>query len=209
MLKRYEIKPEKSLGDWAVIVVDLDRGLLAVCGDRGNYANLWTDTGEADFRSFLIGLVDSPEYLCGKLSGRKVYDGEATEKAARAAVDAMPDGPEKRRNLERFEECDLSTECGFATWSTVVEDIDIYTNEMVVRVPEPDCLYFCKETYPRFVAMLRAEMEAEVLADVDRALATWKPRLVESDRESLVLLRRKAPDVFAKLYPVLPEPANR
>lgn len=210
MLKRYEIKPEGALADWAVIILDTDRGFFAVCGDRGDYAKLWTDTGEPDFRSFLIGLEDSPDYLHGKLmSGRpnaKVYDADATRASVERAVRALDDESSKNE-LELLAEADLSNEYGFAEWVALTFVGD--AGELVARVPEPDCLAFCTVTYPRFVAMLRAEMEAEVLADVDRALATWKPRLVESDRESLILLRRKAPDVFAKLYPILPEPANR
>ena len=79
MLKTYEVKPVASGGDWAVIVLDTERGFLGIASDRGNYAFMWSHTGEDDFRSFLIGLEDSPDYLLGKLMhgrpDRQVYDG--------------------------------------------------------------------------------------------------------------------------------------
>jgi hypothetical protein len=180
-IKRYELKPEKPLGDWAIVVVDFDRGFFAAVGDRGNYAYLWTDPG-GPFRDFLIGLADDPHYLHGKLmSGRpnrEVYDGEATVKAIREAItECYPYEAEDEDTSEtvvtdlhgvvRQAELDVLHDVE-AEMLTQPEVFDAWAedgtnmadaHELRQTKPEPDCWAFCTQTFQRLVEVLRAEAE--------------------------------------------------
>jgi hypothetical protein len=160
MLKLYDVRMPKG-SDWAVIVIDTDRGLLGVVSTRGNYAALWLDPG-GDFRAFLIALEEDPLYLHGKLlHGRRerlVYDAEETVAAALAALPT----DDQKRETALLDDYDLSSEIDFVVWAKASDVPESYA--LLRRVPEPDCLAFCTTIYPRFVAMLRAEFVAEAEA---------------------------------------------
>jgi hypothetical protein len=161
VLKRYEVRPAANGGEWATIVLDTERGFFAAVSDRGNYAYAWSDFGDADFRSFLIGLEDSPDYLHGKLmSGRtaKVFDGDATRAVVEEHLRSLPAG-QSENELAVLADCDLSNEFGFAEWVALSMLDDVH--DLAVRAPEPDCLAFCTGIFTRFVAMLREELRAE------------------------------------------------
>lgn len=184
MLKRYEIKPEATCRAWAIVVVDTDRGFFAAVSSLGSYAYVWPDTGEPDFRSFLIGLQDDPDYLHGKLmSGRpnrKVYDAEATHRAIRerfAECRRGGMGPEAYRDeMDLLKDHGLSDPESFSEWAkrSTLRD----AAEMALRRPEPDCWAFCTRLFPQLCKVLRTELAQEE-ADRETGWGVWVTPLGE------------------------------
>lgn len=207
MLKRYEVKPLGALRSWAIVVIDTDRGFFSTVSDRGNYAYVWSHPGK-DFRAFLIELASDPHYLHSKLmSGRAdrlVYDAKATKKAVRAAVKGATAGGKAQRNADEeralLARHDFSSEGDFTVWASLSQ---LDPSDLYQRKPHEDCLAFCTELYPRFVALLKEEDEAAVQEDVTWAILVWGKRqgFGEADRGTLATLRRADPSRFASMYP--------
>jgi hypothetical protein len=166
MLKRYRLPSVKG-GGWAFIVIDTEIGYFSTVSDYGNYAYIWTAPGE-DFRKFLIGL--SVDYLRGKLlHGRDrtdVFDGYATKIEVEKAIEEYNQQEFKRtgQNWEHYDQehelCrDIDSEREFDEWvgETNLDD----ACELARFQPDPQCTGFCEKVYPRFVAMLKAELAEE------------------------------------------------
>jgi hypothetical protein len=157
--QRYEIRPVSKLGDWAIVVIDVSRGYFSAVSSRGNYAHQWPETG-FDFVRLLLEMERDWDYLHGKLmSGRpnaKVYDGDATRAAVKEAIADLDDELLRAMELSLIEEHDeLSDPLNFSMWLGETQLYDAL--ECRRTVLEPDCVVFCKEIYPRFVALLRAD----------------------------------------------------
>ena len=172
MLKRYELKPlEGDISEWAVVVIDTDRGFFATVSDRGNYAYLWSDVGVRDFRQFLIGC--DADYLFNKLMhgrpDRKVFDGDATKLAIRdRLVEYNESYKERHRGAEwprlQEEDCNRSNRSfdsvsDFEAWesTTTIEE----PWQLACYAPEPQCTAFCTIIFPRFKKMLAEEIDDE------------------------------------------------
>lgn len=159
-LHRYDLRDEK--GAWLGCVVISDDGFFSTVSDYGNYAYWWGGAGE-EFRRFLCRL--EPDYICGKLSSRHKYDGDATLRGVKRAIVAM------RRRMdwtkgEAREEWDLLDEHSslegsewFAIWTTHTKLGDAY--EHATYVYPSDVRAFAERVWPALVKRLQAEMADE------------------------------------------------
>lgn len=164
-LRRYYLPNVKYEG-WAEIVTS-DQGFFAVVSDFGNYAFRWSAFA-GDFRRFLIGL--DADYLMSKLGERNEYDGEATCKAAKAElIRARKDGElsmDEARNAWDLigDSGDLELKEDFSRWldemyESSIPLIDLY--ELAEYTWPGDLRGFCEKVWPRFVAVLKAELYME------------------------------------------------
>lgn len=159
-LRRYRV-PGGELDCGGMIVIG-DDGYFSAVTDFGNYAYGWWSYGleGSDFRSALCKF--SPDYICGKL-GLPVYDQAKTLAGIkRHLTDEEESGTYSREFVES--EQDLLSglddgEYGFWRWFDATEIEDAV--ELRETSPAPDLVSFATHTWPRFVATLRAEMDAE------------------------------------------------
>jgi len=160
-LKRYVIPPEKHEG-WAIIHIDAN-GFFATVSDYGNYAYLWTSFGPNDFRKFLAQLDQG--YVVGKLTGGKtIYDGEATLKAIKEhIIGARKEGTYSRGEARHewgkmvYNREMLSDVREFEEWcdeTKIEEPWEFHCSE-----PEPQAVAFYQKVWPRFVELIKAELE--------------------------------------------------
>jgi hypothetical protein len=168
MLKRYTIPSEKGEG-WAVILIDTEIGFFATCSDWGNFAYLWTHPG-MEFRKFLAQLT--PDYLHKKLlfgrESSQVFDGEKTAELIKEALNNKDRAllKEKGRSWKRYNQ-----ECALLEQHTPMEkeDFDSWQSETGLEEPwqykctkpEPQAMSFCTKVWPRFKALLEAELLKE------------------------------------------------
>jgi hypothetical protein len=159
MLKRYELKSEKY-GGWAIIVLDTSIGYFSAVSDFGNYAYIWSSPG-CEFRKFLTEL--EADYLCGKLlmgrSDAKVFDGEATKELITQHLKENKDWPfyveeKKLLNSTRF-----SDQGDFEAWCAETR-LDT-PHEYAAQRHNPQGMGFCMRVWPRFVALLKKELDDE------------------------------------------------
>ena len=171
-LWRYYIPSEKYEG-WAVIHMD-SKGFFAACSDFGNYAYHWGDFGEKDFRRFVIGLEQDPNYIGNKLDHDKWYQG-----SDRATIKNI-----KQKILRHRREKNMTSGQARDHWDLLMEyaDGDIDFREWICqqgmycdlseaadcRVTEPsaDLYCFCTKLLPRLCKLLREELEAEATAGI-------------------------------------------
>jgi len=172
-LRRYEVTTEK--GGWLASIVIGSDGWLGVVSDYGNYAYFWRSFGDVDFRAFLAGL--NTGYLLCKLSTKSEYDAAATEARVKAAV-AECEGEKAVEERELLEDSDLGSPEDFAFWhrETSIDD----TSGLAVYDYPGDAKRFAERVWPRFTAMLRAELAAEP-APVDSAVTVVQGGLVLVD----------------------------
>lgn len=168
MLKRYNL-PSIKIEGWAVIVIDTTDGFFATDSDFGNYVYRWTSPG-MEFRQFLTQL--QPDYLYGKLMmGRpdtRVWDEEKTEANVRLhleeknkeSIEMTGKGWARfEEELEILRERTPMDKDGFEAWESETQLTDVW--EFVVYSQEPQCTIFCERIWPRFVTLLKEELEAE------------------------------------------------
>jgi len=172
-LRRYEVRTEK--GSWLADVVIGSDGWLGVVSDYGDYAYAWRSIGVPDFRTFLAGI--SPNSLLCKLSTKSAFDAAATEARVKAAV-AECEGEQAEKEQELLEESEFDAPESFAFWhrETSIDD----TSSLAVYDYPGDAKRFAERVWPRFTAMLRAELAAEP-APVDSAFAIVQGGLVLVD----------------------------
>lgn len=168
MLKRYSLPSIKGEG-WAQIVIDTEWGFFATVSDWGSYSFMWTAPG-CEFRKFLTEL--QPDYLYGKLMmGRpknKEFDEKKTEENIRQAIeDKNKEADDVHAGWEYYEE-ELEIlsnrlpmdEANFESWESETRLTDVW--ELAVYSPCHDCMGFCTKIWPRFVELLKKELEEEL-----------------------------------------------
>lgn len=192
-IERYDVR-QNGLEGWAVIHID-SRGFLGVVSDHGNYAFHWSHFGD-DFKAFLADI--DPSYLHGKLTfgSSHVYDGEATAEAIRREIlterrSGSWVAQRARTEWDHFEfhrDEIQDAEEGFSAWC---QDTDIDDAWELRRTrPEPQCEAFCRYTWPRFIAKLKAGDRCKLIPrDLDRyrqevlrqLLADWNEGGIDAD----------------------------
>jgi hypothetical protein len=164
VLKYYKLPSIKGEG-WAHITINTETGFFATVSDWGNYSFIWTSPG-GEFRAFLTQL--QPDYLYGKLMmGRpdnKVFDGKKTVANIRQELEDLnkEDGGWEHYAAEMAALKEIGPDpekSEFEGWEGETRLTDVW--EHVVYVPAPDCMGFCERVFPRFVALLKAELEQE------------------------------------------------
>jgi len=160
-LRRYKV-PSQNCEGWGIFVIGSD-GYFSVVSDYGNYAYLWTHHGHEDFRTFLVGLAKDDDYLASKISRKDVLQGKQTAKCIKETVLQVRRTGNKSREWAR-DEWDLADSLdddsiSYADWyqETKLEDAWDYAT---YDYPS-EARAFCKKLYPRFVELLKAELNAE------------------------------------------------
>jgi hypothetical protein len=158
----YQLPNQKGEG-WARIWIT-DDGCFTCLSDYGDYGYWWSSPG-CEFREFLCRIDDS--YLMGKLGRDDQYDGEATWDAIKSEIITLRrDGslsPEEAREewdllVEHHSDLRDFTE-DFARWHDKTSLNDAYE---LRRTCFPGQLRgFVEHVWPRFVALLRAELANE------------------------------------------------
>jgi len=163
-IRHYDIPRDAPCEGWARVVLSSD-GFFATVSDWGNYAFWWGSPG-MEFRRFVIRLVESPDYVIGKLSPRPwEYDGdESCKSIKRAILDLRRHGGltadqarEEWALLEEHE--DVDGIAAFTRWhdETTLGD----AHEHYCTSPPGQLVAFCKRILPRLAEMLKKELEAE------------------------------------------------
>lgn len=153
-LRRYEVTTEN--GAWlASFVIDAD-GYFSVVSGYGTYGYRWSSFG-GDFRAFLAGM--DAGYMVRTLSNDNVFDGIATMNAILAAIAEMEPAAQAKEREHLAKSRDLELDWGFAFWArdSKIEDafrFGEFTYPHEARL-------FGEKVWPRFVEMLRAELDAE------------------------------------------------
>lgn len=186
VLHRYAFPSREGEG-WAIVVLGSD-GFFSAVSDYGNYAFLWSSTGYADFREFMIRISGDAGYVCGKLS-RTRFSPERTKKLIREyVVSGRRDGafdhrcfrdpiadPAARR---RFAEDDVSSPREWARyeWDLVeqVADAESFRDwgertiffrddwyEYAAEEYPSDVRAFCERVLKRLADALKVELAAE------------------------------------------------
>lgn len=160
-LRKYKLPPKKGEG-WAVIVIDMN-GFFSTVSDWGNFAFNWLNTGEDDFRKFLLDL--EPDYLADKLGKvEKTFNGEASAKAVREAVNGLVESEATGFDVEwekdRLSDLgDSPSEPDFWMWLNSTEVERAYDLAVWDQTNTADG--FVKHILPRFKELLKAELEME------------------------------------------------
>jgi hypothetical protein len=169
-IRRYVLPSIKGEG-WAVVVIGSD-GYFSTVSDWGNYAFWWKHHGRDDFREFVIGLAQSPDYFVGKVAPGKVWDGEKTEASVKREICLMRRNRDVSREVSReawnaIESRGVFTPMRFEDWrrSTELGGYDVVT-EWPVYSYSGDAVAYAKHVLPRLAEALRAELAAERAAVV-------------------------------------------
>ena len=153
-LRRYEVTTEH--GTWlASFVIDAD-GYFSAVSSYGTYSYAWHSfTG--DFRAFLAGM--DAGYMVRALSRDNVFDGAATMKAILAAIAEMEPEAQAKEREHLTQSRDLDSHWGFAFWArdSKIEDAFRLGEFTYPR----EATLFGEKVWPRFVEMLRVELDAE------------------------------------------------
>lgn len=171
ILRRYFLPSLPSGEDWAVIVIGSD-GFFSAVSDFGNYAFLWRDFGRDDFRKFLIG--STPNYIIGKLSPGKEYDGEQTLQNIRRSIllnrrQALLERHAARRAWDDLEDYGFEHEFEFYRWEFDETNPALTTSVIVAKRHPLMVERFAHETFPRLVSLLGLELRTELAARVSNA----------------------------------------
>ncbi len=156
-LWRYVVRSQKGLGGWGIFLLD-SSGFFATVSDFGNYAYHWNAHGREDFREFLCELDD--DYLCSKLKPQKVlYERESVQAIREHLRQSAEDGSftedeacEEQELLEELEHSDDFQEWQKNTRISLPSELLVYGYSHDVRG-------FAKQVYPRFVQLLREDLE--------------------------------------------------
>lgn len=182
-LREYVIRSDKSHGGgWAIIVLDLDRCYFSTVSDFGNYAFCWGSGPGMEFRRFLMQIHE--DYLGGKLMqgwpNQYEYDHELTKQTIFEHLRQMAREsfllPRRwaayirERDLYRRAKADADFWCAgdFDEWyrETRLSDAYEFRGEVLNRQFQG----FFRHIWPRFVELLRAELELEAKAAEPAAL---------------------------------------
>lgn len=164
-LKRYYL-PRDSRSGWAIIVLDTTIGFFSAVSDNGNYVYIWSNPG-CEFREFLTQCDSS--YIYGKLKPPGVPDRidewETKRNMGTLISDIWPKGTagyEKETKL--LEAADFSTELGISDWRNGETSLPTYRPSWYEGISTYDhagCTYFCERVWPRFVELLKADIELD------------------------------------------------
>ena len=160
MTRTYKIPSEPSHGGWAKFIID-DDGYFSVVSDYGNYAFHWTAFGD-NFREFLLDI--SPDYLMGKLSnGKMSFDLEASQARLYEVIKELQAdiGPDDDDNVDAEDLASAIKACyGEEDLKEILKDQDILEEwwEYLRQDYPADLKGFATRVYPRFVAMLKVEL---------------------------------------------------
>jgi hypothetical protein len=156
---RYDI-PSKHYGGWGVFFVGSD-GLLSIVSDYGNFG-YWWDCPGCEFRKFLCQIDDG--YLYRKLTMGKSdgLDVEQTARNLRRLVGSLiRDGSwtmeQAREELEHIAHFQCDEDCTAYYYNTKLDDI----HEETVTKPHQQTMALIERLWPRFIDVLKAELETE------------------------------------------------
>ncbi len=163
-LWRHVLKPEPEdrFSGWGFFLLD-SSGMLACVTDYGSYAYKWDAIGERDFRKFLC--TCDQWYLTSKLDPSTHYDGDATLKRIRQRICELRREGQLTRDRARteWELVELGDEVyssvDFADWYRRTDLHD--AAELAVYSSSPQIVAFCERLWPRFVALLKAQLEKD------------------------------------------------
>lgn len=160
---------------WQQAVLTSD-GMFSVVGDYGNYAYMWSNWGDCDFRQF-FGQIDGG-YLLRKIAGsREEYDEEATVRSVRKTlVEAYKDRTfskrEMREVLGALGSADLSHPRGVeAFWEEEIErdsgkyqmlgDIFDWAEIGAIYCHDRDAQAYCEKMRPALQQAIRDQLARE------------------------------------------------
>ncbi len=173
--RRYDV----TIGEdakWLGTFIITHDGMLSVKSEYGSYSYWWQSTGEADFRTFLIGCDDG--YVLRNLSPIEEYDGAATEKSVLDWINKsfqsgeLPEA-EAEALTEEATEADFTSEFGMHRWLLATKMPD--PHEQVVRRTHPRAVAFIERVWPLFRLKLQQEILSEEklrVAFPDQLIAT-------------------------------------
>ena len=157
---RYIIRGINGEG-WGYLLLASD-GYFSAVSDYGNYAFRWTAIGEGrDFRDFLAHI--GTDYLISKIAPEKRYDGGLTEKHVRQLIDEQVASgllaeQDKKRELDLLrQQSGLENEFHFYEWMNRTDLVFEY-QDIFETSHNGDAFNFCNKLFPRFAAVLRAEL---------------------------------------------------
>jgi|ERR1700722_4288153 len=193
MLKLYNIPNTRETAEgWAIIVIDTELGLFTTVSDWGNYGYLWSSPGK-EFRAFLLGL--NLDYVRSKLltsigvRSQHVFDGAATKKAIREAVEEKGPGWEWYEWEIALLQSSMSEEGDYDAWQSETHLEEPWG--FGVFVSNHQVTAFCENVFmTRFKDLLRAELEAEKQADKDvQTLRDGMPAIRAAVQEDIKRLK--------------------
>jgi hypothetical protein len=157
-LWRYLI-PSSGLEGWGLFLIASD-GYFSCVSDYGNYAYRWNAFGDRDFREFLIGL--NADYLIGKIAPEQRYDGPLTLGHVKKYIDELHEKKNisvhrMKEELELIGKTSLENEFAFFEWTqdtSLDEPQSFYSTSH-----SSDVHNFCKHLWPRFVEVLKKDLE--------------------------------------------------
>lgn len=186
VLRRYAFPSRKGEG-WAIVVLGSD-GYFSTVSDYGNYAFIWSHTGYADFREFVIRIANDTGYVCSKISSQHFSPEKSKQLIREYIVRCRRDGSFDHRcfrDLEpdarvrsRFAEDDIATPKAWARYewdlAEQINDHDSFRDWGEASIFFRDDWYeygaqeypwnvrnFCSKILPQLAAALKAELEAE------------------------------------------------
>jgi hypothetical protein len=150
---------------WGIFLLD-STGMFAAVTDYGNYAFKWTHHGCDDFREFVIDLKNSPDYVLGKVSHGKEYQGQKTNEnikneILRARREGYLSEDQAKEEWELVGD-ELEYHEGFLDWYNQTSLCD--AQEMSRYDYPPDEKAFAKILLPRLAQILEKELENEKAA---------------------------------------------
>jgi hypothetical protein len=191
MLKYYALPLITGEG-WAHIALNTETSFFAAVSCWGNYAFI-RDVVGTEFRQHLIQL--QPAYLYGKLmmdrTDREVLDGTKTKAGIIKAIEELN---KERRGWRLYKEelalvaaHSFADESDFEAWQSETRISEPW--EYVERGPSPVCMDFCTKLWPRFVKLLRKELEEERKAGEEAvALKAAKPAIIAAVAADIVAM---------------------
>ena len=186
ILRRYAFPSRKGEG-WAIVVLGAD-GYFSAVSDYGNYAFMWTSTGYADFRDFVVRLADDADYVCGKISRREFSPAGSKKLIREYIVSGRRDGSFDHRCFRdpiadpvarrRFAEDDIASPKAWARYEwELAEQIDgqdsfrdwgertiFFRDDWYEYAAEEfpwDARNFCSKIMPQLAVALKAEIATE------------------------------------------------
>jgi hypothetical protein len=187
--RRYDLRTEGERSRWLGTFLVTHDGLVACNTDYGSYSYWWTSTGCDDIREFLVKI--DTDYLLGKFSPRREYNGDATEKNVRSTILRMRrerslTKDEARKEFDRLSEHEFDSETGFAFWYKDNDLGDAW--EFAVYRANPEATAFAENVWPEFVRRLREEMAAEPRVESTPDVADLQRRLDIAEKQAAVFV---------------------
>jgi len=161
----------KEAQHWAEVLL-CSTGMFAAVSDFGDYAYAWRSFGRSDFREFVAGAVEDPDYFIRKLSrGERDVDVQATRARIRGLLDDLRSegrigSAVRDEQVRRVDEVDFRSEAEVLSWwehSGLDQHADFMNDvaERIERRPPAMVERFVRETMATLAVVLREELKQE------------------------------------------------